>query len=61
MPPKPQQKARHNDIYYARFDRIANMKHALVVLASKVDWAWLDDELAGYFCDQAVRRNRCAS
>jgi len=28
-------------------DQIINMKHALVVLADKIDWAWLDDELAG--------------
>ena len=28
------------------------MKHALVVLADKIDWAWLDDALAACFSDQ---------
>ena len=28
------------------------MKHELVVLADKIDWAWLDDALAACFSDQ---------
>ena len=28
------------------------MKHELVVLADKIDWAWLDEQLAGCFSDQ---------
>jgi len=52
MRPKQQPKARHDDLFCSRLDRIINMKHALVVLADKIDWAWLDDELAGCFSDQ---------
>jgi len=52
MRPKQQHKARHDDLFRARLDRIINMKHALVVLADKIDWAWLDAELAGYFSDK---------
>ena len=52
MRPKQQQKARHDDLFRARLDQIINMKHALVVLADKIDWVWLDDKLAGCFCDQ---------
>ena len=52
MRPKQQQKARHDDLFRARLDQIINMKHALVVLADKIDWAWLDDALAGCFSDQ---------
>ena len=52
MRPKQQQKARHDDLFRARLDRIINLKHALVVLADKIDWAWLDDELAGFFADE---------
>ncbi len=48
MRPKQQQEARHDDLFRARLDQIINMKHALVVLADRVDWVWLDDELAGY-------------
>ena len=52
MRPKQQQKARHDDLFRARLDQIINMKHALVVLADKIDWAWLDDQLARSFSDK---------
>jgi IS5 family transposase len=52
MRPKQQHKARHDDLFRARLDQIINMKHALVVLADKIDWTWLDAELAGCFSDQ---------
>ena len=52
MRPKQQQKARHDDLFRARLDQIINMKHALVVLADKIDWTWLDAELAESFSDQ---------
>ncbi len=52
MRPKQQHKARHDDLFRARLDQIINMRHALVVLADKIDWAWLDAELAESFSDQ---------
>jgi IS5 family transposase len=52
MRPKQQPKARHDDLFRARLDQIINMRHELVVLADKIDWAWLDGELAGSFSDQ---------
>jgi IS5 family transposase len=52
MRPKQQQKARHDDLFRARLDQIINMRHELVVLAGKIDWTWLDAELAGSFSDQ---------
>ncbi len=52
MRPKQQQKARHDDLFRARLDQIINMKHELVTLADKIDWAWLDDQLAGCFSDE---------
>jgi IS5 family transposase len=52
MRPKQQHTARHDDLFRARLDQIINLKHALVVLADKIDWAWLDAELAGCFSDQ---------
>ncbi len=52
MRPKQQPKARHDDLFRARLDQIINMKHELVVLADKIDWTWLDAELAGTFSDQ---------
>ncbi len=52
MRPKQQRRARHDDLFRARLDQIINMKHALVALANKIDWAWLDEQLAGCFSDQ---------
>ena len=52
MRPKQQHKARHDDLFCARLDQIINMKHELVVLADKIDWAWLDAQLADRFSDK---------
>jgi IS5 family transposase len=52
MRPKQQPKARHDDLFRARLDQIINMRHELVVLADRIDWTWLDGELAGSFSDQ---------
>jgi len=49
MRPKQQKKADHDDLFKARLDQIINMKHELVVLADKIDWAWLDEQLAECF------------
>lgn len=52
MRPKEQRHSRHGDLFRARLDQIINMKHELVVLADKIDWAWLDAELADCFSDK---------
>ena len=49
MRPKQQKKADHNDLFKARLDQIINMKHELVSLADKIDWSWLDEQIAPYF------------
>jgi IS5 family transposase len=51
MRPKQPRKADHDDLFRARLDQIINMRHELVRLAEKIDWAWLDAELAGCFSD----------
>jgi len=52
MRPKQQPNARHDDLFRARLDQIINMGHELVVLADKIDWSWLDAELAESFSDR---------
>ncbi len=52
MRPKQQRKARHDDFFRARLDQIIDMKHALVALADRIDWTWLDEHLAAYFSDE---------
>ncbi len=49
MRPKQQPKTRHDDLFRARLDQIINMKHELVVLANRIDWAWIDEQLAECF------------
>jgi IS5 family transposase len=51
MRPKQQPKARHDDLFRARLDQIINMRHELVILADKIDWTWLDAELAERFSE----------
>lgn len=51
MRPKKQDKGRQDDLFRARLDQIINMRHELVVLANKIDWNWIDGELAPYFSD----------
>ncbi len=52
MRPRQQKKADHDDLFRARLDQIINMKHALVVLADKIDWNWIDAQLADCFSDK---------
>ena len=40
-----------NDLFRARLDQIINLKHELVQLAGKVDWDWIDGEIAPLYSD----------
>lgn len=46
MRPKKHKTTGSNDLFRARLDQIINLKHELVLLAGKVDWDWIDDEIA---------------
>ena len=52
MRPKQPKKTRQDDLFRSRLDQIINMQHELVTLADKIDWAWLDDQLADCFSDK---------
>ena len=52
MRPRKQKPVRQDELFRARLEQIINMKHALVVLAKKIDWDWIDGELAPLFSDQ---------
>ena len=36
----------------ARLDQIINMKHELVQLAGKIDWGWIDEQIAPLYSDK---------
>jgi hypothetical protein len=49
MRPKKTRQDGSHDLFRSRLDQIINMDHELVRLAQKVDWQWIDTELAGRF------------
>ncbi len=52
MRPKKHATTGAGDLFRARLDQIINLKHELVQLAGKIDWGWLDDEIAPLFSDK---------
>jgi IS5 family transposase len=41
-----------NDLFRARLDQIINLKHELAQLAAKVDWGFIDGEIAPLYSDK---------
>ena len=52
MRPKQHTTTDEGDLFRARLDQIINMKHELVQLADKLDWAWIDGEIAPLYSPQ---------
>ncbi len=51
MRPKKQKATGSGDLFRARLDQIINMKHELVQLAGRVDWDWIDGEIAPLYSE----------
>ena len=51
MRPKKHKTTGSDDLFRARLDQIINMKHELVQLAGKVDWDWIDGEIAPLYSE----------
>src|SRR5580658_9324449 len=52
MRPKKHETTGLNDLFRARLEQIINLKHELVALAAKIDWDWLDGEIAPLYSDK---------
>jgi len=52
MRPKQHETTGSGDLFRARLDQIINLKHELVQLAGKIDWQWIDGEIAPLYSDQ---------
>ena len=52
MRPKKAKHSGSGDLFRSRLDQIINMDHELVRLAQKIDWEWIDGELADRFSDK---------
>lgn len=51
MRPRQTEHSGSNDLFRSRLDQIINMKHELVRLGQKIDWQWIDGELADRFSE----------
>src|SRR5882724_11672076 len=51
MRPKKHETTGSGDLFRARLDQIINMKHELVQLAGKIDWDWIDGEIAPLYSE----------
>src|SRR5205807_1942841 len=52
MRPKKHEMTEDQDLFRARLDQIIDMKHELVQLAGRLDWDWLDGEIAPLYSDK---------
>jgi transposase, IS5 family len=52
MRPKQHETTESGDLFRARLDQIINLMHELVQLAGKIDWEWIDGEVAPLYSDQ---------
>src|ERR1700760_2815 len=52
MRPKKPKATEEGDLFRARLDQIINMKHELVQLAGKIDWSWIDEQIAPLYSDK---------
>ena len=60
MRPKKQEATKSGDLFRARLDQIINLKHELAQLAEKVDWDWIDGEIAPLYSEKGRPRHRDA-
>ena len=52
MRPRKHETMGPGDLFRARLEQIINMKHELVQLAGKIDWEWIDGEIAPLYSDR---------
>jgi len=51
MRPRQHKTTDEGDLFRARLDQIINLKHELVQLAGKIDWSWIDNEIAPLYSE----------
>lgn len=51
MRPKKHETTGEGDLFRARLDQIINLKHELAQLAEKIDWDWIDGEIAPLYSE----------
>ena len=56
MRPKKHETTGSADLFRARLDQIINVWHELVQLAGKIDWEFIDGEIAPLYSDRGRER-----
>ena len=51
MRPKQRETSKSDDLFRARLDQIINPEHELLRLAAKIDWTWIDGEIAPIYSE----------
>ena len=51
MRPRKHSPTGSGDLFRARLDQIINMRHELVQLAERIDWDWLDRDIAPLYAE----------
>jgi IS5 family transposase len=51
MRPKQRETSKSDDLFRARLDQIINPEHELLRLAAKIDWTWIDGEIAPLYSE----------
>jgi transposase, IS5 family len=52
MRPKKPEMTGEGDLFRARLDQIINLRHELVQLGARIDWDWIDREIAPLYSDK---------
>ena len=52
MRPKKYETTGSSDLFRARLEQIINLKYELVQLAGRMDWEWIDGEIAPLYSDK---------
>jgi len=52
MRPKKLERTEDGDLFRARLDQIINLKHELIQLGAKIDWDWIDREIAPLYSEK---------
>ena len=52
MRPQKPKTMGEDDLFRARLEQIINMQHELVQLSGKIDWDWIDREIAPLYSDK---------
>ena len=52
MRPKKPKTTLESDLFRAKLDQIINLKYELVQLGAKIDWDWIDREIAPLYSDK---------